>query len=296
MIDFVKGIFGPRNKKLEKMLSNDVNLNIRDFKKHYRSYKPVIEEIGNFDKKDLLDTNEIAEFTKKDLYNLVINDKEPCSPEERDEFINQWFGRAPYRTMPLSKHEIVDTVRVLDYLGATPHESLAALRYYFDSPIHDCIIDDIASKHLNFRRVESHSKMFMVRTAIFNLIRNLDYNFLLHLKENIMKHDDFMLICFEPYIALSVGGVIFLGIFQSLHVRGTFKKIMIDIISVRQSHFSMDTKVKVHIVKKVRNWLNKILGRRKFGLITDHLCHHIFSWFSQSVCALFAVSILYFIL
>ena len=143
MTDFFKGVFGYRNRKLERMLSNDPTSNIKDFRNHYKVYKPVIDQIQKFNKKDFIDIKETAEFAKKDLYNLVVNYIEPCSPEERDQFINENFGAPPLRPIPPTKHELVDTIRLLDHLGVTPHESLSSLRYYFDSPREDCIIDDI---------------------------------------------------------------------------------------------------------------------------------------------------------
>ena len=322
MTDFIKGLFGYKNRKLEKMLSNDPTLNIQNFKNHYENYKPVMDQINKFDKKkDLIDIQESAEFAKKDLYNLVIdksspctpeekqkfikeilrpsteaekksfnnlvlNNVESCSPEERDIFINEIFGDAPLRPIPRSKQDLKDIMRLLDYLGVTPHESITSLRYHFDSPEEDSIIDDIASRHLNFYRIEHSNRLEKFSAAMYSLIKNLDYTFLEFLKENIIKYEDFMLISFEPYIVLSLGSTFFLAIFQSLHVRGTFKRVMLKIIAKREAEFGFFTKLKTFIVRKALRWINMCIGPRKFGLLSDKLCDYMFIWICQSSCVL----------
>ena len=287
-------IYKYRNEKLESLLStsNDPAA-IKSFREHYSSFRPVLDQIYNNDKPELFNVVDHVDFLKKDMHNLVI-DKGICLAEERDIFILDNFNKSSIHPSPKLNLDIIEHSKILEKLNCS-NDSLDAIMFDFNKSEYISKIKNLSTKTVDIVNIEKHPNYESVRQALAKLIETFDsshIDFLTNLAEN---YETFLLVTLEPYIALVLGGTLFMKVIGSLHIKGSFKKIVIDLITLRKNR----EYVRPSLTKKILTYLLRLYNDFSITSLTSsitnvktfdkYLCNLMVIWLMQALVVVFSV-------
>ena len=203
------------------------------FKAHHSDFRPVLDQISDTKRtNNLFDVYDHARFLKEDLTNL-IRDKAICLSERRDVFILDNFGTDSIYPSPKINLDIIEHSKTLDRLNV-PQDSLDAIMFDYNNAEYLSEIRTISPKTVNTGNIENHSEYKTVRKALSDLVDTFDFTHLDYYQYLAEHSEKFFLATLEPYMALTLGSVLFMSVIGLLHVKGSFKKIIIDLIILRK--------------------------------------------------------------
>ena len=291
---------GAKYQKLEDMLSKSNNNNsMENFKSHYSDFRPVLDQISDSQRtNNLFDIYDHARFLKKDMINLVM-EKALCLSEQRDVFILDNFGPDSIYPSPKVNLDVIEHSKILDRLNV-PQDSLDAIMFDFNNAEYLSDIRNISTKTVNTGNIERHPDYKTVRKALSELVDTFDYSHL-DFFHNLAEHfDKFFLVTLEPYMALTLGTVLFMNVIGLLHVKGSFKKIMIDLILLRKEkeavHPGLISKILIYLFEVYNDFNNKlsfISSITEVPYFDNYFRKFLVVWFMQTVIV---VSLVFYIL